>query len=160
MTRTALCEFRGKLHTLRFTTRQRRCRLAKPDVAQADIDQSLHVSGNDRLVREEINSLSNWHIQNVSDRLTLEHDVKSVSVISRALTNLTLNIHIGQEVHFDFDGSITRAGFTSSALHVERKTSWHVTTNFCLSRRCKELSNIVKHPGVRCGVRPWGTTNR
>ena len=49
----APAQLAGQLHPLRLAARERRRRLAQADVAQADVDQGLHVAGDGRLALEE-----------------------------------------------------------------------------------------------------------
>ena len=47
----------GQLHPLRLAARQRGGRLAEAHVAEADVDERLHVAGDGRLVGEELERL-------------------------------------------------------------------------------------------------------
>ena len=149
----------SQLHTLCFTAGQCWCRLTKADVPETNINKRLHVSGNCGLIREEIESLRDRHVEYFSNVLALKRDVERVSVVTIALAHFARHIHIWQEMHFNLDCSVSRTGFATATLDVETETSGHVTANFCFGRCCKQFSNGIENTGVRSWVRAWRTTN-
>ena len=63
-------------------------------------------------------------------------------------------------MHFNLDGSIARTSLATTTLHVERKTTWLITTNLRLRRCCKQLTNRIKNTRVGGWVRTRSTPNR
>ena len=102
-----LRKFSRQLHSLGLTTRQRRRRLAEPNITEPHIHQRLQVAGDRGLITEELNSLSYRHIQHIGDVLAFELHIERVTVVAGTLTHLTWHIHVGQKVHFDLDRPVT-----------------------------------------------------
>jgi hypothetical protein len=80
----ALLQLGGQLDALGLTTRERRRRLAEPDVAQAHVDERLQVPGDGRHRREELGGLLDRHVEHVGDRLALEVDLEGLAVVARS----------------------------------------------------------------------------
>ena len=115
----ALGQLAGQLDPLRLAARQRRRRLAEAHVAEADVDERLHVAGDGRLVGEELERLLARQVEHLGDVLALERDVEGVAVVAGALAHLARHVHVGQEVHLDLDGAVARARLAAAALDVE-----------------------------------------
>ncbi len=115
----ALGQLGGQLHPLGLAARERGGGLAEADVAEADVDDRLHVPGDDRLVGEEGQRLLAAHLEHVGDVLALERDVEGVAVVAGALAHLARHVDVGQEVHLDLDRAVAGAGLAPAAGHVE-----------------------------------------
>src|SRR5438874_4416651 len=87
-------------------------------------------------------------------------DLQGFAIVALAFTHLTWYIHIGQEVHLDFDDTLTLTGFTTSSLYIEGEASGCVTANACLRDLCKEFTDTREGIGVGSRVRAWGASNR
>lgn len=75
--------------------------------------------------------LLNRHVQHVRNVFVLVCDFKRFPVISFAMTDVTGNVHVWQEVHFNLDDAITLTGFTATAFDIERKTASRITPFTC-----------------------------
>ena len=60
------------------------------------------------------------------DIAALVADLQRLPVVSLAAANITGNVYIGQEVHFDFDHAVALTGFASAAFDVETESPRHV----------------------------------
>ena len=129
-------------------------RLAEPHVAEADVDQRLHVPGDGRLVGEELERLLARQVEHVGDRLALEVDVERVAVVAGALAHLARHVDVGQEVHLDLDRAVARARLAAAALDVEREPAGLVAADLGLLGLREQLADVVEHAGVGGRVRP------
>ncbi len=149
----ALAQLGRQLHPLRLTTRQRRRGLAEPHVAEPDVDQRLHLPGDRRLVREELERLFGRHVEHVGDALVLPRDVERVAVVARALADLAGHVDVGQEVHLDLDRAVALARLAAPALDVEREPTRLVAADLRLLRGGEERADLVEH--ARCRWPGW-----
>ena len=75
------------------------------------------------------------------------------------MANLTRDINIRQEVHLNLDNTITRAGFTTASLDIERETSLLITSNLGLIGLSKKVTDIVKDTCIGGWIRTRCTAN-
>ena len=129
----ALGQLGGQLHPLRLAARQRRRRLAEAHVAEADVDQRLHVAGDRRLVGEELERLLARQVEHLGDVLALERDVERVAVVAGALAHLARHVDVGQEVHLDLDRAVAGARLAAAALDVEAEPPGQVAADLGLA---------------------------
>ena len=71
------------------------------------------------------------------------------------MTDIAGDIDIGQELHFNFNLSISLARFTPTTFYIKAKSTRAETTHLCIFCICKNFSDVVKDFGVGCGVRSW-----
>ena len=82
-------------------------------------------------------------------------------VVSGTAADLTRHVHIRQEVHLHLGNSITAAGFTTAALHIEAKPTLLISAHLSLRHLCKQIPNRIEHArirrriGARC-TSDWG----
>ena len=146
----------GQLDPLGLAARQGRRRLAEADVAEADVDQRLHVAGDGGLVGEELQRLLARQVEHLGDVLALERDVEGVAVVAGALAHLARDVDVGQEVHLDLDRAVAGARLAAAALDVEREPPGQVAADLGLLGLGEQLADVVEHAGVGGGVRPRG----
>src|SRR5205807_6194613 len=151
-----LRQLAGQLDALGLAARQRRGRLAQPDVAQPHVDQGLHVPGDDRLVGEELQRLLARHVEYLGDVLALEGDVQGVAVVTGALAHLAGHVYVGQEVHLDLDGPVARPGLAAAALDVEGEAAGLIAADLGLGRLAEQPPDVVEDAGVGGRVGPRG----
>ena len=153
VTRRTLGQLGRELDPLGLAARERRGTLPEPHVPETDVDERLHVSGDGRLVREEIERLRDRHVENLGDVLPLERDVEGVAVVPGPLAHLARHVDVGQEVHLDLDGAVTRTCLATSPCHVETETAGLVTADLRFGSRREQLADRIEHARVRGGVR-------
>ena len=135
-------------------------RLAQPHVAEADVDQRLHVAGDGRLVGEELERLLAAQVEHVGDVLVLERDVERVAVVAGALAHLARHVDVGQEVHLDLDRAVARAGLAAAALDVEAEPPGQVAAHLGLVGLGEQLADVVEHARVGGRVGPGRAPDR
>jgi len=122
-------EFGGEFDALGFPAGKFCRRLAQGHVGKADFveyQQGLFDLGK---VGEEGDALFNFHVQDVSDVLPAIANFQGFPVVSFPLAYLTIDIHIGQEVHFDFLGALSLAVFTSASFNVETEPAGSIAAD-------------------------------
>ena len=160
MTGRALAELGRQLHPLRLAARQRGRGLAEPHVAEPDIDERLHLAGDRRLVREELQRLLGRHVEHFGDVLALPRDVERVAVVARALADLARHVDVGQEVHLDLDGAVALARLAAPALDVEREPAGLVAADLRLLGGGEQRADLVEHARVGGRVRAGRAPDR
>ena len=75
------------------------------------------------------------------------------------MTHLAVHVDVGEEVHFDGDGSVPGTVLTPAALDVEAETTRLIAAHFCLLGLRKESTDFVKDTGVRGWITPRGAAN-
>ena len=113
----------GELHALRLAARQRRRRLAEPDVVEPDVVQRLQPALDLRDVLEELERLLDRHLEHVGDRLALEADLERLAVVALAVALLARHVDVRQEVHLDLDLAVAAADLAAAALDVEAEAA-------------------------------------
>ena len=81
-------------------------------------------------------------------------------IVSSTTAHLTRYIHIWQEVHFYLGDTVSAAGLTSSALHIEAEASLLISSHLSLWHLCKEVSNRIEHSRVSRRVRSRRASDR
>ena len=109
---------------------------------------------------EELRRLFDRHIQDVGDGLALEVHLERLTVVARAVADLTRHIDIRKEVHLNLDRAVAGAVVAPTTLDVERETSGQVAANLSLGRLCEQFAHVVEDPGVCCGVAARGPPDR
>ena len=112
-----------------------------------------------RLVLKKIESLVTRHVEDIGNGPPLKSNVESVPVIALPLAHLAGHIHVGQKVHLDSDGPVTRAGLAPTTLDIKAESAGLVATNPRLFSLGEQLSNMIEHPGVSGCVRSWGPSD-
>ena len=102
---------------------KRRRRLAKPEVAEADVLQRAQLVRDRREVLEQRQRLIDGEIEHVGDRLAAVPDLERLAVVAAALALLARHIDVRQEVHLDRDDAVALAALAAAALDVEREAS-------------------------------------
>ena len=114
---------------------------------------------NFRNVFEKFHRIVDGHIQDLRDILFLVVNFQGFAIVTSSMADFTSYVYIWQEVHFNLDNTITRAGLTATALDIKTKTTLLIATNLgfiCLS---EEVTNIVKYTCIGSRVRPRCSSN-
>src|SRR5262245_4035436 len=92
--------------------------------------------------------------------LTSVADVERVAVETLALTRIALDVHIGEEVHLDFQCAVPLAGLTAAAFDVETEATRLVPTHPRFRHLGKQLTDAIEQPCIGCWIRTWCPPNR
>ena len=88
------CSSRRQLDPLRLAAGQRGRRLAEPDVAEADLDERLHVPGDRRDRGEEVDGLLDRHVEDLGDGLALVVHLERLAVVAGAVADLARDVDV------------------------------------------------------------------
>ena len=102
-------EFLGELDALRLAAGQGGRLLPDLDVAEADLDQHLHLvaDGGDGL--EELRGILDRHVEDVGDALALELHLQRLAVVAGAVADIAGDVDVGEEVHLDLEHAVALA---------------------------------------------------
>ena len=154
------CSSEDELDPLRLAAGQRGRRLAEPDVAEADLDQRLHVPRDRRDRGEEVGGLLDRHVEDLGDGLALVVHLERLAVVAGAVADLARDVDVRQEVHLDLDRAVAGARLAAAALDVEREPALEVAAHLRLGRRGEQLADVVEDAGVRRRVGPRRAADR
>ncbi len=93
------------------------------------------------------------HGQHVGDGVALVAHRQRLRVVALTVTNVALDPHVRQEVHLDLLLAVALAGFASAARLVEAEALRTITTYLGLGQLREQLTNQVKHAGIRGRIR-------
>ena len=79
-------------------------------------------------------------------------NLEGFAVVALAFANFTRNIDVGQEVHFDLDGSVAGTSFAPSAPNVERESTRLIAAPSCIRRLGEEPADVIEHSRVGGGI--------
>ncbi|MNW47111.1 hypothetical protein D3C74_244320 [compost metagenome] len=112
-----------------------------------------------RNVLEEVCGIFDRHLEHVRNTLVLILHFQRLPVIPFAFANFTRNVYIGQEMHFNLDDPVPFASFAAAAFDVEAEASFLIAAHLRFGRLGEQIANVVEHPGVRCRIGTWRTTD-
>src|SRR5215470_1913020 len=94
------------------------------------------------------------------ERLAFEFDFERLAVVALALANITGDVDVRQEVHFNFYDAVALAGLATPALNVERESSRFVAPRFGFRKTSKPFSNRCERPRIGGWIRARRASNR
>src|SRR5690242_5138729 len=100
------------------------------DVPEADVVHRFQLLPNAWLILEKVQRILDRELQHVGDTLAAETHLERLTIVPLALAHFTRHVHVRQEMHLDLHQSIALTRFAPSALHVERKATRPVATDF------------------------------
>ena len=112
----------------------------------------------DRL--EELGRVLDRHIEHLGNGLALVMHLECLAVVARALAYLARHVHVGQEVHLDLEGAITRTRFAAATFDVERESAGLVSANLGLGGGGEQRADLVEDAGVGGRIGARGATDR
>ena len=105
----------------------------------------------DRL--EELGGLADGHLEHLGDVLALVVHLEGIAVVALSSAHLARDVHVGEEVHLDLDGPVTRAVLAAAPLDVEAETARLVSACLGFHRLGEQAAHSVEDTRVRCRVR-------
>src|SRR5262249_25284067 len=145
-------QVRGQLDALRLAARQRRGRLAQPEVAESDIVEDFQLAGDAVAVREEAHRFADGQVQNFVNVLAAVFDVEDRRLEPRAFALFAYELDVGQELHLDGDRAVAFAHVASPSRNVEREMAGVVAARLSFARRGEGLADRVVDLDVGHGV--------
>ena len=96
-------QVRRDLDPLRLAARQRRRRLAEPQVAEADLVEHLQPAQHLRRAAEEGQRLAHGHVEHLVDAAPAVFHLEHLRLEALALALIARHEHVGEELHLDLD---------------------------------------------------------
>src|SRR5439155_11423603 len=154
-TRGASRELGRELHPLGLAARDRRRRLAEPDVAEANVNKGLQLRADIRDVRKDVEGLLDGHLEHIRDRAALVVDLHCFPVVAPALADFARDVDVGEELHLDLENPLALAVLAAPAFHVEAEAARLVAAQARLGYPGEELADRPEEPriGRRIGAR-------
>src|SRR3984885_7416135 len=150
----------GKLDPLGLAAGKLRRRLAKSQIAEANLPQHIEGPAHLRLLGKEREGGIDRHSQYGGDVLFAVFYFKGFGVVASAMTAWARCIHTGQEQQFDANKAFALAGLATAFGNIERKASSVVVTGARRLGGREDLANVIEQPCVRREVGPWCASNR
>ncbi len=110
---------RGDFNSLRLAARQRRRRLAEPQVAEADFVEHLQAPEHLGRAAEEGQRLADGHGQYLIDAPAAVLHLEHLPLEALPLALVAWDEDVGEELHLDLDLPLPLARLTAAARHVE-----------------------------------------
>src|SRR5262245_52594719 len=114
---------RGDLDALRFATRQRRRRLAEPQVAEADLVEHLQAPQDLRRAAEERERFADGEIEHLVNRAATVPHLEHLRLEPLSVALIARHEHVGEKLHLDAHFTLALAGLASSARNIEREVA-------------------------------------
>lgn len=102
----AFGEFQGEFDALGFAAGEGGGGLAEADVAETYVHQGLQFAryGGDGV--EKFAGFFDRHVEDLADVFAFVLDFEGFAVVAFAVADFAGDVHVGQEVHFDFDYAV------------------------------------------------------
>ena len=152
-------EFLGEFDALGFAAGQGGGLLADLDVAEADFEQHGELFADGRHGLEEFDAVFDCHVQHVGDGFALEFHFQGFAVVAVAVADVAGDIDIGQEVHFDLDQAVARAGFAAPAFDVEAEAAGFVAAGQRFRQAGEPIADVGEAAGIGRGVGARGAAD-
>ena len=134
--------------------------MSQTDITETDIIQGLQFIFDFGNVAEKFQGFFHRHIQDIGDILALVLHFEGFAVITLAATNFAGHIDIGQEMHFNFDDSVTAAFFTATPLDIKTEPAFLITPSLGFRGFGKKIPDQIKHAGIGGRIGAGGSANR
>src|SRR6202040_2955274 len=134
-------------------TRQRRCGLPEPDVAEADADERVESLDDRGMMNEKRARVFDREIEHLVDTVVAQLDRENMALEAAAVARVALHLEIRHEMHFDRDGARAAAFLASPARDVERKMPRIHAEPPRLGTCGEQLADVVVDFQVRRGIR-------
>src|SRR5262245_1191176 len=112
-------QVRRDLDPLRFSSRERRRWLTKPEIAETDFVEDREPAQHLRRAAEESQRLAHREIQNLRDGAAAIADLEHLRLEALAIALVARDKHIGKELHLDAHFTLALTGFATAARHVK-----------------------------------------
>ncbi len=150
--RAAFAQLQGELHALGLASRERQGTLSQTDVIEANVTECVQSALDLRNRGKELLRLFYRHLQDLVDVFPLVANVQRLAGEPLAVADVTGDVDVGQEVHFDLDRTGALAVLAAAALDVEGEASGFVAARLGLREAGEQLTNRREEPDVGGGV--------
>ncbi len=111
-------------------------------------------------VGEEFKCLMHSHVQHIGNTFVLVSDLQSVCIETLSPAGITGDIHIGQEMHFDFNQTVALTGFAASPFDIEAEAPRLVAAQAGLRQACKQLADKGENSRIGYRIGAGGAPDR
>src|SRR5262249_50193512 len=125
-------QVRRQLHALCLTPAESGCGLSQAKITQPDLLEDTQLVCDLGLAGQELQRLADGEVQHLMNVFSLVTDLQYAGLIACAFALFADQLHVGQKLHLDGDGSIALAGLTAAAGDVEREMPGGVAALLCL----------------------------
>ena len=122
--------------------------MPEADIAESHVKQRLKLALDAGDVLEERKRVLDRHVEDLGDVLPPVGDLERLAVVALSSANLAGNVHVGKEVHLDFDLAVALAGLAAAAAHIEAEATRGISARLRLLRRREQSADVVPQPDV------------
>ena len=108
---------------------------------------------------EKIAGFFNGHVEDLADVFAFVLDFEGFAVVAFAVADFAGDVHVGQEVHFDFNHAVALAGFASAAFDIEGESADVVAAFAREGDAGEEFADGCEQTGVGGGVGTRGAAD-
>ena len=112
-------EMRGELHALGLAARERRQRLAEPQVVEPDVDQGAEAPGDVGDVGEDLDGLGDGEVEDLADVAPVRAHLQHLGPEARSAALRAGDVDVGEELHLDLLEALAGARLAAPAGDVE-----------------------------------------
>src|SRR3974390_363585 len=153
-------EMRGQFQALGFASGERRGRLTKAKIAEANFIEHAQLGSNLGNVDKEGQGLANRHSEDIVNILAMVANLEDAALETLPSALFADQFDIGQELHFDGDGPIALTGFAAATRHVEGEMAGGEATALGVGSVGENFADRVERLQIRGWVRARRAANR
>ena len=151
---------RRNLDALRLAARQRRRRLAEPQITEADFVEHLQPAQHLWRAAEERQRLAHGHVEHLRDRLVLVPHLEHLRLEAAAVALLARHEDVGEKLHLDAHFAFALTRLAAAAGHVEREVARGEAARLGVLGRREQLADRIEGLEVGHRIRPRRAANR
>src|SRR6185437_3377896 len=107
---------------------------------------------NNREILEEVHRFFDRHVEHLGDVFAAVVNFERLGVVASAVADFAIHVHVRQEVHFDFFGTLSLAGFAAAAFDVETEAAHLVAADFGFFDLGECAPDFVEHARIGRGI--------
>ena len=160
-----LREVTRELQALRLAARQRRHRLAEPQVVEADVAERREPREHVRRAGEERQRLRHRHVEHVGDVRAspvraLDAQLQDLVAEAPAVAGAAAQVHVRQQLHLDVLEAVAAAGRAAASAGVEAERARRVVALDRLRQLREERADRLERADVARRVRAGRSADR
>ena len=153
-------QVRGDLDPLRLAARERRGRLAEPQIAETDLVEHLQPAQHLGRRAEEGERLAHRHVEHLVHVLATVPHLEHLRLEPHAVALVARDEHVRQELHLDADLAFALARLAPAAGHVEGKMAGRQPAGPRVLGRREQLADRIEGLEIRHRIRARRAADR
>ena len=133
--------------------------MAEAEIAKADFVEHFEFRGDFGDVDEKGEGFTDGHLENVVNAFAVVVNFEDGGFVARAAALFADEFNVGEELHFDGDGTVALTGFAATAGNVERKMTCGIAMTLGVGRIGEDFADGVEGFHVRGGIRTRRTAD-